>query len=161
MSLPSGDSRSVRAMGHKEAAVNGLGRVSLLLTIAGVTAGLIGCREHQPRRQPSMAPVPISDMKQVAGKWEGVSKRVPDMRDDSEVLLIIDDNGTFEFVGSRMTDMIVGAGRLMLRDGKLVGTTARLSATLTLHDREGTSVLIVEATHNDGSRYYGKLTPEK
>ncbi len=106
-----------------------------------------------------MAPVPISDIKQVVGKWEGVSKSVPDMRDDAEVLLIIDDNGTFQFVGSRMTDMIVGAGTLMLQDGKLVGTTARLSATLTLHGREGQSVLVVEVTRKDGKRFYGELTP--
>jgi hypothetical protein len=139
--------------------VNGLGRAWALLTLAWLTAGLIGCTEHQPGRQPTMAPVPISDIKQVVGKWEGVSKSVPDMRDDAEVLLIIDDNGTFQFVGSRRTDTIVGAGRLMLHDGQLVGTTARLSATLTLHGREDQSVLVVEVTRKDGKRFYGELTP--
>jgi hypothetical protein len=106
-----------------------------------------------------MTPVPISDINQVVGHWEGMSKSVLDARDDTAVLLMIDDK-TFEFVGRRMADRyIVGAGTLVLQDGKLEGTAARLSTTFTLYDREGKSVLIVEVTLKDGRRFYGELTP--
>jgi hypothetical protein len=129
------------------------------MTLAWVLVASANCTDSGLRQAPLSTPIPISEIKRVAGKWEGVRKSVPTMRDDAEVILIIQDNGTFEFVGNRGNDILVGAGTLVLQNGKLTARTVRLDATMSLHDRGGKSVLVVDAIWKDGNRYRAELSP--
>jgi len=128
-----------------------------LLTLGWLAAIFFGCGVLQS--QPVSRIVPISGFDQVAGKWEGLSKRVPDMRDHARVILIISEKGFFHFASNRATGLLLGTGTLHIHDGEVFGKTGTGSGTFTLHDKAGKPVLVVEAALNDGNHYYLELTP--
>jgi hypothetical protein len=130
-----------------------------LLTLGWLAAIFFGCGVLQS--QPASKIIPISGFDQVAGKWEGLSKRVPDMRDHAWVILIISEKGFFHFASNRATGLLLGTGTLHIHDGEVFGKTGNGSATFTLHDKAGKRVLVVEAVLNDGNHYYLEMTPIK
>jgi len=128
-----------------------------LLTLGWLVATFFGCGVLQS--QPASKIVPISGFDQVAGNWEGLSKRVPDMRDHAWVILIISEKGYFHFASNRATGLLLGTGTLHIHDGEVFGKTGTGSGTFTLHDKAGKPVLVVEAALNDGNHYYLEMTP--
>jgi hypothetical protein len=128
-----------------------------LLTLGWLVATFFGCGVWQS--QPASRIVPISGFDTVAGKWEGLSKRVPDMRDHAWVILIISEKGFFHFASNRATGLLLGTGTLAIRDGTVFGKTDSGTGTFTLHDKAGKPVLVVEAVLNDGNHYYLEMTP--
>jgi hypothetical protein len=128
-----------------------------LFTLGWLVATFFGCGVLQS--QPASKIVPISGFDQVAGKWEGLSKRVPDMRDLAWVILIISENGRFHFASNRATELLLGTGTLAIQDGKVFGKTGSGTGTFTLHDKAGKPVLVVEAALDDGHHYYLEMTP--
>lgn len=128
-----------------------------LLTLGWLAATFFGCGVLQS--QPASRIVPIFGFDQVAGKWEGLSKRVPDMRDHAWVILIISEKGYFHFASNRATGLLLGTGTLHIHDGEVFGKTGTGSGTFTLHDKAGKPVLVVEAALNDGNHYYLEMTP--
>lgn len=65
--------------------------------------------------------VPISSFDQVAGQWEGMSKRIPTMRKHASVWLSIGNNGAFTVVSDRGTAILLGAGIFTRLEGQLLG----------------------------------------
>jgi hypothetical protein len=128
----------------------------LLVIVAWLATTVFGCETLQSH--PGLTIVPISSFDQLAGKWEGLSKRVPDMRDDAWVILIIGENGHFNFVSNRATGYLLGTGALMILDGRAHGKTGSGTGTVTLHDKAGSPVLVVEVSLNDGHHYYIEMT---
>jgi hypothetical protein len=120
---------------------------------------LIGCGTSQSR--PGLTIIPISTFEQVAGKWEGLSKRMPDMRDHAQVVVIINEKGHFNFASDRRTGVLLGTGTLTILEGKVFGKTGSGTGTFTLHDKAGNLVLVLEAALNDGNHYYLEMTPMK
>ena len=131
----------------------------LLVTVAWLATTVFGCETLQSH--PGLTIVPISSFNQLAGKWEGLSKRVPDMQDDAWVILIIGENGHFNFISNRATGYLLGTGTLTILDGRAHGKTGSGTGTITLHDKAGNLVLVVEAALNDGKHYYLEMTPMK
>ena len=136
-----------------------LTNVCILVTVAWLATTLFGCETL--RSQPGLTIVPISSFDQLAGKWEGLSKRVPDMQDDAQVILIIGKNGHFNFVSNRATGYLLGTGTLTILDGRAHGKTGSGTGTVTLHEKAGNSILVVEVSLNDGHHYYLEMTPLK
>lgn len=136
-------------------------RFAYLWTTAAflVITTLIGCGTSQSR--PGLTIIPISTFEQVAGKWEGLSKRMPDMRDHAQVVVIINKNGHFNFISDRVTGVLLGTGTLTILEGKVFGKTGSGTGTFTLHDKAGNLVLVLEAALNDGNHYYLEMTPMK
>ena len=130
-----------------------------LFTLGWLAAIFFGCGLLQS--QPGSKIVPISRFDQVASNWEGLSKRMPDMRDHAWVILVIRENGHFHFASNRATGLLLGTGTLHIHDGEVFGKTGNGSATFTLHDKAGKRVLVVEAVLNDGNHYYLEMTPIK
>ncbi len=128
-----------------------------LFTLGWLAAISFGCGVLQS--QPASRIVPIPGFDQVAGKWEGLSKRVPDMRDHARVILIISEKGFFHFASNRATELLLGTGTLHIHDGEVFGKTGTGSGTFTLHDKAGKRVLVLEAVLNDGNHYYLEMTP--
>jgi len=128
-----------------------------LFTLGWLVATFFGCGVLQS--QPASKIVPISGFDQVAGKWEGLSKRVPEMRDHAWVILIISENGRFHFASNRATELLLGTGTLAIQDGKVFGKTGSGTGMFTLHDKAGKPVLVVEAALDDGHHYYLEMTP--
>lgn len=130
-----------------------------LFILGWLVATIFGCGVLQS--QPASRIVPISGYEKIAGKWEGLSKRVPDMRDDAWVVLTISESGHFNFASNRATGLLLGTGTLHIHDGEVFGKAGTGSATFTLHDRAGKRVLVIEAALNDGYHYYLEMTPIK
>jgi hypothetical protein len=128
-----------------------------LLTLGWLAAMFFGCAVMQS--QPGSKIVPISGFDTVAGKWEGLSKRVPEMRDHAQVILIISENGHFHFASNQATGLLLGTGTLYIHDGEAFGKTGSGTGTFTLHDKAGKRVLVLEAVLNDGNHYYLEMTP--
>jgi hypothetical protein len=90
-----------------------------------------------------------------------LSKRMPDMRDHAQVVVIINEKGHFNFISDRGTGFLLGTGTLTILDGKVFGKTGSGTGTFTLHDKAGNLVLMLEAALKDGHHYYLEMTPMK
>lgn len=150
---------SRRQRSAKKVAMKRLSNACMLLTVGWLAATGFGCGALQSH--PNLTLVPISSFDQLAGKWEGLSKRLPDMQDDAWVILIIGENGSFTFVSNRAKDYLLGTGTLAILDGRAHGKTESGTSALTLYDKVGNLVLVVEAALNDGKHYYLEMTPMK
>ena len=122
------------------------------LLLGWLATTILACSTRQI--EPGTPHVPITTLEQIVGKWEGLSKRLPEMRDHAEVLLTISKSGHFNFVSDRGTNLLLGTGSLTISDGRAFGTSSAGSGTLTLYEKAGSPVLVVEAALNDGHRYY-------
>jgi hypothetical protein len=131
-------------------------RPSILVGVGWLAVIASGCGDVRP--QPTAPIVPISNFERIADKWEGLSKRVPDMRDHAWVILIISEKGYFNFASNRATGLLLGTGDLTIRDGKVFAKTTSGTGTFTLHDQAGKPVLVVEVALNDGYHYYLEMT---
>lgn len=130
-----------------------------LLTLGWLAATIFGCGVLLS--QPASRIVPISGFDKIAGKWEGLSKRVPDMRDHAWVILIISEKGYYNFASNRATGLLLGTGTLQIQDGRVFGKSSAGRSTFTLHDQAGKPVLVVEVVLNDGNHYYIEMAPVK
>ena len=127
-----------------------------LFTLAWIAASFFSCGVSQ---SPSSSKViPISHFGQIAGTWEGLSKRVPDMRDHARVLLIIREKGYFHFVSDRATGVFLGTGTLTMQNGRALASADAGTGTFTLHDRAGMQVLVGEVVLKDSNHYYLDMT---
>jgi hypothetical protein len=118
-----------------------------------------GCGTTHARSESKI--VPITSFKQVAGQWEGLSKRMPDMREHAQVVLIINDRGHFNFISDRGSGLLLGTGTLTILNGQASGSSGSGTGTLTLHEEAGVSVLVLDAALNDGHHYYVEMTRMK
>ena len=131
----------------------------MFFTLGWLAAFVFGCGTLQS--QPGLTIIPISTFEQVAGKWEGLSKRLPNMRDHAQVVVIINEKGHFNFISDRGTGLLLGTGSLTILEGKVFGKTGSGTGTFTLHDKAGNRMLVLEAALNDGNHYYLEMTPIK
>lgn len=131
----------------------------MLFTLGWFAVFVFGCGTLQARSGSTI--IPISTFEQVAGKWEGLSKHMPDMRNHAQVLVIINEKGHFNFVSDRETGILLGTGTLTILDGKVFGKSGSGTGTFTLHDKGGNFVLVLEAALNDGNHYYLEMTRMK
>lgn len=106
----------------------------------------------------SWTSVPITQVSQLVGEWEGPVKKNRAMMPSGSVRLMIRENGSYLFVGETFSKVAVGAGMLQPDDGHLVSSSDRRAVRLSLYDHMGVSVLLVEATnHETGDRYHGEF----
>ena len=119
----------------------------------------VGCAGGPPQENQSWTPISISDFAMVAGEWKGTVKEANALFPEGTVHLTINENGTYKFVGQKISDVVLGAGFLEIRDGRMIGDTDRRVATFALYDRRGEAVLVVEATaRQSGKQYHAELT---
>lgn len=129
----------------------------VVVALALSAAVLFGC--GSVHRQSASKFVPITTFKQVAGKWEGLSKRMPDMQDHAQVVLTINERGHFNFISDRGSGLLLGTGTLTIVNGQASGSSGSGTGTLTLHEKSGASILVLDAALNDGHHYYVEMTP--
>jgi hypothetical protein len=122
-------------------------RLAVVLVV--VSAVVWGCAGGRP---PGQADTQIP----IAGKWAGLVDRVPSREDWIE--LLINDDSSFQFTGSRTIGMLQGKGKLTLREGQGFSESDRGRAIYRLYDRGGKRVLRVEVVETNGLRYAADLT---
>ena len=128
----------------------------MLLALAFLCAASLGCGMRQSASGLNI--IPVSSLATIAGDWEGLSKTVPEMRDDARVMLLIREKGFFHFISDRGTEMLVGTGTLTILQGTVLANGHRGAAMLTLHDRAGAPVMVVQVALKDGHHYYLEMT---
>jgi hypothetical protein len=64
------------------------------------------------------SPTAITDIKAIAGKWEGLMIRTPKARSDDWVRFSIQDSGDYDFSSYRTIGVFSGKGNLTVKDGK-------------------------------------------
>ena len=101
-----------------------------------------GCA-HEPE---TITAVPITDIRSVAGRWEGMVER-PGQRDWVE--MVIQDDGAYWIRSYRGIGTYNGKGVFSVVDGKLTSRSEKGSATYILHQNHGEDVLSLNVTLNE------------
>lgn len=133
----------------------------ILASVAAVMFMAQGCETAGPARPSQWIPVPIANVAEVAGKWEGLMTRSPHgPRDDDWVRVSIGEDGTVHFASYRTIGVFSGTGRVVLEDGKLVASGERGRVTCVLYAAAGERrMLKAIGTTTDGLEYSAELTP--
>ena len=131
-------------------------RIAFTATIFSVFAvSLVGCVSVGP-----FTPVAVSDVKSVAGTWEGAvyqSGIEPD-----RITLTIREDGSYDVASRQTYGTSRGKGRIVIREGRLIleGEKGRGVATLSSNS-SGDQVMNIEATLSDNSLLTAKLSPTR
>ena len=130
----------------------------LFLSLAWLVCS--GCETPPPRQQPEMKMVTITDSSQVAGKWEGLLRRVPPSRTDAVTLVVLPD-GRFRFTSVRTIGLLTGDGTFIVTDGRLTTTTDRGSMDVNLFEGDSQRMLRATGKSSDGIGFIAELSPIK
>lgn len=135
-------------------------RLSLVvISLAWLAAGL-GCQMISPKEQAELKMVAVTDPSQVAGKWEGLLRRVPPSRTDGVTLVILPD-GRYRFTSARTIGILRGEGTLAVTDGRLTATSERGTMDVSLFEGEGRRMLRAMGQSSDGLGFIAEVTPVK
>ncbi len=136
----------------------------LFLMLTVFLATLVACTGANRPDQPIWVKIPITDIKQVMGKWEGVTWFEPRTRRQEDwVKVKINEEGQFEFASYRTIGAWLGNGRLILEQDILVTEPKpdAGTATFTLYESNGKRMLKVQGTTKTGRRQGAELNPAK
>ena len=122
--------------------------------VVGFAASLVGCVTL------GLTPVAVSDIKSVAGTWQGVvyqSGSEPD-----HVTLTIREDGSYNIESRQGIGASRGKGQIVVKDGRLLiqGEKGRGLGTL-LSSRGGDRVMRIEATLSDNRILTAELGPSR
>ena len=137
-------------------------RISIrpLFPLLALLAVLGACTNTTPPATSPWSEVGISDFRNIAGQWEGLMRRIPEMRNDDWVQVAIRDDGMYEFKSYRTIGVLSGRGQLTLNQGKATRSTDQGQLTFILYEANGARMLRARAT-KDGIEYASDLTPAK
>ena len=136
-------------------------RTAFTATICSVFAiSLVGCVSVGP-----FTPVAVSDVKSVAGTWEGAVYQSGMSQSGIErdhITLTIREDGTYDVVSRQTYGTSRGKGRIVIGEGRLIleGEKGRGVATLSSNS-SGDRVMNIEATLSDNSLLTAKLSPTR
>lgn len=134
-------------------------QLSVVLLSLAWFAAAAGCGTAAPRQQLDWKRVTVTDPSQVAGKWEGLLRRIPPVRTDPVTVMIAPD-GRFRFTGEKTLGLLSGDGNLNVAEGRLTATTEKESATLTLYEADNQRMLNIKGQSTDGLiEFEANLTP--
>ena len=108
--------------------------------------------------------VPVTDLKAVAGTWDGLLSGLSTRPSSDEDLVdvTIRDDGTYEAKAFRSVGVFQGRGTIELRQGALVFRgQSGATGTGQLFATDGRQVLEIEATTADGRRVTARLSPKR
>lgn len=131
-----------------------------MIAVMIAVQGIIACSLMDSNEKRQWQPTTITDMKSVAGKWQGLLVRNPRNREDDWVTLVISETGEYEFASYRMIGVFAGKGKLVLSDGKLTAKSDKGGQmTLQLLADSGSSerILRAEAKDGEGFSYWADL----
>jgi len=128
-----------------------LGAVLTLTVAIGFVASLPGCAGVGP-----IAPVVVSDLKSVAGTWQGVVYEPGSEPDNVE--LTIREDGSYDLVSRQAIGESRGRGKIVLNGGRLIMEGERGHGVVTLmRNQAGDLVMNIDATLSDNSTLSAKL----
>ena len=101
----------------------------------------------------------VTDAALVAGKWEGIMRRVPSTRKDDWLTVVIAPDGRYRFSSARTIGVFRDEGDLVAADGKLTTSSERGSIDVALYEAGERRMLKVKGHTPRGEEYFADLTP--
>ena len=138
-----------------------LPRQSIMLTPLLCLLMSYGCHTAERSEAPQRVQVPIADVSEVAGKWDGLMRRIPPDRRDDWVTVLIAPDGRYEFSSLRTIGVFTGHGQFALKDGKLLSTSERGSVEAVLYEAGSQRMLKANGRAADGTEYTAEVKPAK
>src|SRR5262245_24678362 len=105
--------------------------------------------------------VTITDVKMVAGRWDGLMSPETGRERDDYVEVTLREDRTYEAKSSRTIGVMDARGTYQISDGKLLFQGQRSTGTGTLWDKAGQRLLTVAVTTTEGLRYSARLSPKR
>jgi hypothetical protein len=136
----------------------------LFLVFLLLVSSLAACAGLGTQQEIPLTLVPITDVKEVEGTWEGLVKNVRTGRDAGRIVLVLtarDTYGSYSFGGDTAQGYIVGTGRLSVQSGQLLSDMGQRTVVLTFCQRSNEKVLAAYVFGKDGNHYYMELTQMK
>jgi hypothetical protein len=124
-----------------------------------VVQAALACAVFAASAKTQWSPTEITDIKSIAGKWEGIMIRTPKSRTDDWVNVSIQDNGDYEFASYRTIGVFSGKGNLAVKDGKAMaqGEKGTVTVQLFTEKTKNQSMLKAEGKGKDGVSYRAEL----
>ncbi|OAI45388.1 hypothetical protein AYO43_08245 [Nitrospira sp. SCGC AG-212-E16] len=129
--------------------------------LVGVLAVVFGCAPMEPVPPPPSTPGSVSTFTSVAGMWAGILKATPRLKQDDWLMVLIHDDGSYQFKSVRTIGIMQGQGRFTLADGKLTVENEHGQIVGTLYEEGGRRMLKLEGATKDGTQYSADLEPKK
>lgn len=123
-----------------------------------VTALLSGCAATGGATDHGR-PVPVTDVRSVAGRWSGLLE-ISGRRHEDFVDVTISPDGAYEVHGARTIGTLDARGRVEAVDGTLRFRGERAAATGTLYANEARRTLVIEGRSDRGTRVTARLHPK-
>ena len=136
----------------------------LFLVFLFLVSSLTACVELRTEQESPLAVVPITEIKEIEGTWEGLVKNVRTGKDSGRVVVVLtshDTYGSYSFGGETAQGSLVGTGRVTLQSGRLLSETGQRTVVFTLCLRGSEKVLAAHAIGKDGIPSYMELTQMK
>lgn len=120
-----------------------------------------GCQSMEHADPPQWIQVPIADVSDVAGKWDGLMRRIPPDRRDDWVTVAIASDGRYEFTSLRTIGVFSGHGEFAVNEGKLQSRSERGSVEAVLYQAGTQRMLKAKGRAADGTEYTAEVKPVK
>jgi hypothetical protein len=133
----------------------------LFLVFLFLVSSLAACAGLGTEQEIPLTLVPITEIKEVEGTWEGLVKNVRTGKDSGRVVVVLtshDTYGSYSFGGETAQGSLVGTGRVTLQSGRLLSEMGQRTVVLTLCLRGREKVLTAYAFGKDGNPSYMELT---
>ena len=136
-------------------------RCSTMLPILLCAVFSHGCGIAERPEAPQWIQVPIADIADVAGKWDGLMRVVPHERRDDWVTVAIAPDGRYEFSSLRTIGVFTGHGEFALHEGRLVSKSERGTVEAALYQAGTQRMLKANGRAADGTEYTAEVKPAK
>lgn len=119
------------------------------------------CETTDRSESPQWVQFPINDVSEVAGKWDGLMRRIPPDRRDDWVTVAIGSDGKYEFSSLRTIGVFSGHGEFALNEGRLVSKSERGTVEAILYQDGTHRMLKAKGRASDGMEYTAEVKPAK
>ena len=133
----------------------------LMASLMMISALSYGCQPAERSEPPQWIQVPIANVSDVAGKWNGLMRRVPPDRRDDWVTVTVASDGKYEFSSLRTIGVFTGQGEFSVQDGKLQSRSERGSVEAALFQAGSQRMLKAKGRAADGTEYTAEVKPSQ
>jgi hypothetical protein len=119
------------------------------------------CETTDRSEPPQWVQFPITDVSEIAGKWDGLMRRIPPDRRDDWVTVAIAPDGKYEFSSLRTIGVFSGHGEFVLNEGRLVSKSERGTVEAVLYQNGTHRMLKAKGRATDGTEYTAEVKPAK
>jgi hypothetical protein len=126
--------------------------------------GLAGCASTGASTASSTAPVTVTDVSSVAGRWAGLLSITGSRDREDYVEVIVDGNGAYRASAARTIGVLDTKGTVTASGGRLLikgDSGGQGTATLYKQPPPDERMLVVNGTASDGRVYTLRLRPQR